>query len=82
MTTQEGQPGHGWYTVSKVDLLASFNLPQDLTLLGVRWNPGTETLTLQLSGSAIPWQGGEIIHRNPIQTEKQQRDERVAKGAR
>ena len=61
MTTQEEQPGYGWYTVSKADLLASFNLPQDLTLLGVRWNQGAETLTLQLSGHEIPWQGGEII---------------------
>ena len=75
------RPGQGWAYLSEDAILIAlgFNLTDDVSIVVTGWSPTERRLRIDLQGFAIPWQGGEILSTDPIQTEKQLRDPVVAK---
>ena len=69
------RPGNGWLVMSKKELLKAMGLPSGLEVLGVRWSSVLEEFRIIVRGDEVPWMGGEIVHKTPIRTEKQKRDQ-------
>lgn len=77
VTPLKERPGDGRTYLSKESLLTISGLPLDLEILGVRWNSSTQELMIQVRGTSVPYQGGDILSVNPIITSKQIRDEAI-----
>ena len=75
-------PGNGWIMLSKDELLKALGLTGEFDVLGLRWSSSHKEVKVALRSRQIPWMGGEIVSRNPIHTEKELRDEKVAENAR
>lgn len=72
--------GNGFVDLTGPALLKALHLPPTLSVLGVRWSVPLQSFRVVVRGVEIPACGGAIVSVDPIHTEKELRDAKVAAG--